>query len=277
MGDLRPLTEARTGADFLVAWLVNDCLSPAASQKLRKYYGRFGIEHSPRIRHWYCEQLRDAEALIGAQPGLRVLEVGSGCGTESLWFALRGATVIALEPSLPFLAVSEERKNIMERALGRKLDCEFVCEPLLKYEDRTGFDLIWLEMAYHHCEPRDEVVSYVAQLLKPGGHLLIVEANALNPLLQLQLFWQRGFKTIVTRKDQDGEPYPLGNERITTSFAVSRAFARHGVQCQSVRFFRLFPGGRSFDSLFPLERAMPSAWPLPCFTHFIYLGRRRDR
>ena len=275
-GDIQALLDAKTGAEFLMAWLANDILTPAAYKKLHKYYRRFDLAKSPRLQHWYGEQIREAEAIIDDQPGLRVLEVGSGCGTESLWFAMREARVIGLEPSPAFVSLSEERKQILERAIGRKLDCRFVCDPLHNYSPPEGFDLIWMEQAYHHCEPRSGVVSQVANLLNSGGHLIIVEANALNPLLQLQLFRQRGFKTIVAQKDKNGEPYLVGNERITTSFDIARVFAKQEIERKSVRFFRLFPSGARFEILFPIERLVPDEWPLPFFTHFVYVGQKSD-
>ena len=271
------LVGAGTAADFLAAWIEGHYLSPESQRRLARYYGRFGIVGFRRMRHWYNRQLRDAERVISARPGLRVLEIGAGCGTESLWFARLGASVVGLEPSPSFTPVAQERLDIFERALGRRLDCRFLCRPFLKYHDSSGFDLIWMEMAYHHLEPRLQVVAHVSRLLKPGGRVIIVEVNALNPLLQLMFFKQRGTRTIVSRRAAEGEEYLLGNERITTAGSIAHAFQAERVARQSIRYFRIFPSGRRFERLLALEKALPGTWPLPFFTHFVYVGRKEPR
>lgn len=272
--EVRRLAEAATSADFLSAWIEGNFLTSESQRRVQNYYAGFGIVGSRRMGHWYREQLRESEDLIALRPGLRVLEIGAGCGTESLWFARLGASVVGLDSSPSFTPVARERLDILERALGRRLDCRFLCRPILKYQDSSGFDLIWMEMAYHHLEPRREVVAHVSRLLKPGGRVIIVEVNGLNPLLQLMFFKQRGTRTIVSRHDAEGAEYSVGNERITTAASIARAFQAEGIRRQSTRYFRIFPSGKRFERLLALERVLPSAWPLPCFTHFVYVGRK---
>jgi SAM-dependent methyltransferase len=134
--------------------------------------------------------------------------------------------------------------------------------------------LIWLEQAFHHLEPRDEVVRRIAKLLRPGGHVVFSEANAFNPLLQLQGLLMRGLKTRVTVETELGM-VSWGHERILSRGALKRLLRRVGIVQVSSRYYRLFPSWPVFESMFALERRMSSFWLPPVFTHYNLVGRKR--
>ena len=75
---------AATAADFLAIWLNQRLLSEENQKIMDQYYRNFRRLNSPRIRFWYNQQLAEAEAMVRSNPGLRVLEVGVGTGTECL-------------------------------------------------------------------------------------------------------------------------------------------------------------------------------------------------
>ena len=89
-GWVHRLQAAADPAAFLTLWLEHDLLDEEAQATLERYCASYRADFSPRMRHCYGEQLREVTALVGARPGARLLEVGCGCGTESLWLALRG-------------------------------------------------------------------------------------------------------------------------------------------------------------------------------------------
>lgn len=96
-------------------------------------------------------------------------------------------------------------------------------------------------MTLHHLEPRPLVCRKVYELLRPGGRLVICEANGWNLLLRLQFFLRRGFKTKIFLTDPEGRRVEYGNERITTPFALCRGLRRAGLRIDSVQSFRLLP------------------------------------
>jgi SAM-dependent methyltransferase len=262
-----------TISDFLTLWLTHELLPPAQQQILRDYYAGYRRHFPPRLQHYYRRQMQEVMALLAARPRSRVLEIGCGTGTESLWMAMHGAAVDAVELTQERFVVANARKAVLERDLGRPLDCTFINVSLLDIEPEAPYDIVWMEQAFHHLEPRDVVVRKVAALLKPGGHVVISEANALNPLLQMQMFRQRGFKTVRHFEDHEGRRHPYGDERIVGAGRLARLFGREGVRTVSIDHYRLFPNSPAFDGLFGVEQATPR-WLRPLFTHYNYVGSK---
>lgn len=268
------LRAAPDAAAFLRLWLDNTLLDGAAERTLKDYYRSFARSFSPRIRRYYAAQMDEVLALVRRRPGLRLLEVGCGCGTESLWLAMHGADVLGIDVRGDRVETARRRAEVMAGHLGRPVTAEFRRAGLLDVAGDAGYDAVWMEQAFHHLEPRDAVVRHLARLLKPGGKLVISEANGWNPLLQLQLLLRRGPRTVTTFIDEDGRELPYGNERVLSAVALRRAFTAVGVRCRSVRHFRMFPNHRLFDPLGGLEDAAARNWLAPLLTHYNYVGER---
>lgn len=260
-------------AGFLAWWLARPRLPTSEQEVFDNYYAGYRRSFGPRMQRLYGEQVREAERLIRAKAGLKVLEIGCGLGTESLWFALLGASVTALDVRADRVAGARARQKVLEAALGRSLDCTFATTPVLELP-MASYDLVWLEQTFHHLEPRADVVPYLAGQVAPGGHLVISEANALNPLLQLELLWRRGLPRVAEQRTEDGRSVFYGVERVTTAGTLCRAFAREGISCLSLRRFRIFPNRPLFEGLAALEAGLEHNWLAPLLTHFNYLGRK---
>lgn len=132
---------------------------------------------------------------------------------------------------------------------------------------------------FHHLEPREQIVGKIAALLAPGGRVVIVEPNALNPLIQFKMFRIRGFNTIVEKIDKaTGEHFIYGNERLVGGHTIVRLFSRHGVEGSS-RLFRLIPTSlakrlwlvRLADLL---EAAHLESLLVPACIHSVYYGTK---
>lgn len=262
---------AKTAADFLAVWLSRPFLSPPNQKMFDDYYKKFCGLESLRLRHWYNEQVREAERFI--TPGTRVLEIGVGTGTEFLWWAMRGASVVGIDAFAYCISTTDERKKVLEDATGRKLDCVTKLVPITAFEDREGFDVVWMEQAFHHLEPRPEVVTRIASLLRPGGRVILSEANALNPLLQAQLLKARGFRMYVDVQTDYGSVL-WGNERILSRGALARWFQSVGIEQESARYYRVFPSHAVFEPFFGLERGVTNQWLAPIFSHYNFVGRK---
>ena len=266
-------TDFATIADFLAWWLRHPVLPEAQQAVFDGYYAGYRGRFGSYMRHHYAGQSAEITALIRERSSPRLLEIGGGCGTEALWFALQGSRVLAIDVNEARLDVARARKEIIERSIGRHLDVEFRFCSLFDLLDNDGFDLIWMEQAFHHVEPRGKVYSTIANLLAPEGRVVISEANGWNPLLQLVLLRRRGFQTIVDRTMPDGERILYGNERITIPSAMARGFQNAGIEQENVRYFRILPNVAAAEALMPVERAIPQ-FAAPLFSHYNYVGRK---
>ena len=179
----------------------------------------------------------------------------------------------AVDLNEPRLRVANRRKRVLEQELGRQISLRFRPVSVLELDSSEGYEVIWMEQAFHHLEPRDEIVDKLVNLLKPNGYLIVAEANALNPLLQLQLFLRRGFQTKRVFVDHRGKRHLLGIERILSAHTLRRLFTRRGIVCRGISYFRVFPNHRFFSHLWKLEEALPISLT-PLFTHYNYVGQK---
>jgi len=269
--DANRIAAAESISEFLALWLESDLLPDEQRSVLHRYYSSYVRAFPARIRHYYDRQTLEVADLVGRNPGCRLLEVGCGCGTESLWLALNGARVDGIDLNRERLEVARCRARVLEEGTGRALPVRFMRRSVLEDAGDDRYDVIWMEQAFHHLEPRREVVARLAALLAPGGHLVISEANGWNPLLQLMLLRRRGFRTLKEYVDHDGVRHPYGDERILSARSLRRTLAAAGIRCLGTRHFRVFPNHPRFDALLAFERAVPQAL-LPLFTHFNYVG-----
>lgn len=263
-------------SDFLAAWF--DCmqqLDDDARNQFGRYYAGYLKRFDPYMRASYDRRLEPL--LRHAHPGTRVLEVGSGCGSESLLMALRGCDVTGLELHKQRLHTARQRLALLEDARG-PLSCRFLDGSLfdddLDLGDAEGFDLIWMEEVFHHLEPRGRVAERIAELTRPGGLVVIAETNALNPLVQLSLLRARGLPKVRTFTDDGGRERQYGVERVTSARRLARLFEDRGFETEWVRHERLFPNlGVAPHALMTLERGLKFL-PRFSFVHFSYVARR---
>ena len=277
VGALRAFDASRHAAsDFLAAWL--DCasrLEDEARHQFERYYAGYLKRFDAYMRHSYDRRLEPLLARV--EGGTRVLEVGSGCGSECLLLACLGCEVTGIEIHGKRLHTARERQSLLEELRGAPLPCRFVEGSLFDEELDLGgalFDIVWMEEAFHHLEPRDRVGESIAALLPAGGHLVIAETNALNPLVQLQLLRARGWPKTRTVTDDRGRTHEYGVERVTSAGRLARLFGDAGFRTELVRHERLFPNlGMAPDALMALERLLTFA-PRSAFVHYTWVGRR---
>lgn len=266
------LVGAKSISDFLQQWLDGDFLRGEEWDTFSRYYVSYIDHFGSYIKFHYGAQTRELFGALAQDKSKKILEIGCGCGTESLWVALQGYTVKGIDISDEMLRVARARQGVLEAALGRKLACDFEKRSVLDISGEQ-YDVIWMEQAFHHLEPRAEVLKKLSALLRPGGRLVICEVNAWNPMLQAVFFKQRGFNTIST--DEHGGQ--VGNERILTAKALGRLLARHGIREERIRYFRFFPNKPWVDwiaSRFGVVDDKDIAMLRPLYTHYNYVGAK---
>ena len=120
-------------ATFLFWWFEQLRLPDQDQEILEDYYASFRRSFGPRMRRLYSEQVREVEGILKDRPGLRLLEIGCGLGTESLWFALKGARVTGLDVRKDRITVARERQQVVEDMLDHSLACTFEIASVLDY------------------------------------------------------------------------------------------------------------------------------------------------
>jgi 2-polyprenyl-3-methyl-5-hydroxy-6-metoxy-1,4-benzoquinol methylase len=269
------LAKTENIGDFLSCWLENRFLEPPHQEVFDKYYWSYRRHFGQRMREAYSEQIREAIELTKGRPGAKVLEIGFGLGTESLWLSMQGANVVAIDILGDFEKAARRRKEILEQDIGQPLSCEFRRTSVMDLDDEEVYDVIWMEQTFHHLEPREAVADKIVSLIKPGGHLVVSEVNALNPFMQFQLFIARGTNMYFTHVDEEGKEILIGRERIVTAQRLKHIFAKRHVYCKNVRYFRIFPNHPMFDKFGRVEKLLTRNWLAPLQSHFNYVGQRK--
>ena len=145
--------------------------------------------------HWYATPLGhwvdrlEKQAVFELLPplnGLRILEAGCGTGEFSAGFALGKAQVLGIDLS----ETSIERAKALAKKFKLK-NVEFKQMDLLKNNlPKKHFDFIFSMGVLHHTEKPKEAFGKLAELLKPGGCIVIGLYNkyARLPVLLQSLF-----------------------------------------------------------------------------------------
>jgi 2-polyprenyl-3-methyl-5-hydroxy-6-metoxy-1,4-benzoquinol methylase len=108
---------------------------------------------------------------LGSLPGKRVLDIGCGQGDTSVFFALGGAEVHALDVSEKMVSVTTELAK--RHGVSGRVHAEVCRVEDVKYAD-DYFDLIFADGVLHHLDMPQAVPSIV-RVLKPGGRGVFLE------------------------------------------------------------------------------------------------------
>lgn len=203
---------------------------------------------------------------IYGRSNVRVLDCGTGLGTEDLLFALLGAEVVGVDLRTPRLELAEKRVARWSKELGRQLPIELHLENLFDLEFDNRFDLIWVKEAISHIHPLPEFYAWALKSLKPGGQLMVTDPNAEKTSTRESIDAEREGELIKTwPHPRTGEPIPYADERILTVPQLMAGMQAAGFDAGEVEVF--VPG-----------QSTPPRWlwrmifrPL---NHFLPLSRR---
>ena len=235
----------KDSGNFLNWWFEKPRLDGRAAVTFSNYYTNYENNFYGYLkgiwsdRHLELDQELDA---LKKKDGVEILDLGCGTGSVSLYMGhkLQGTgKVLGVDINKERLFCANERKRVMERELGVTVNCEFSESNVLSLPQDRKFDLIYLEEALHHMEPRHSIVRKVCRLLKDGGVLIISEVNAYNPFMQISVFLKRGFRTVQEKVGEDGKFYLYGAERIIPARQVARLFCYNDLRMVSLRYFRV--------------------------------------
>lgn len=231
--------------------LQNPKISKIAYQTFKKYYSSW-YNIFPLIKqYYYVERLVPVVDLIRFRKIKKVLDIGSGCGTEAIFFASLGCHVLGIDLSKERINCAEERKIYYENLLRKRLDVEFKLGSFFDINIQKKFDIIWMLETIHHIEPSLKALKLAHNFLNEGGYIIISEPNGLNPLVQIQLFFKRGIllhKQIFNTKTNKMVPY--GNENIFLLWKMRRMLKVAGFKTVKVSYQRFLPYNKLTEKYF---------------------------
>lgn len=110
-------------------------------------------------------------AALPERPGAKLLDIGCGTGRLLELVAPRVAQAIGVDASRDMLALA--RTRLAERGLAhcavRQADMYRLPLP------DAGFDVVTLQMVLHYAEDPAAALAEAARVLKPGGHLVLLD------------------------------------------------------------------------------------------------------
>ncbi len=111
----------------------------------------------------------------------RVLDIGCGTGTNSIWLARQGFEVVGLDLSGEAIGIARRRAE--EQAVS----CRFVCEDFLQFDAKDGEYVFLFDRGCFHSIPTDKgrrlFAARAAQVLASCGLWLSMIGNSDDPLL----------------------------------------------------------------------------------------------
>ncbi len=118
--------------------------------------------------------MRTAE-VSGIRPGVKVLDVSSGRGTQAVYYAQEfGADVTGLDISTEMVQASTALAD--QEGLGARVRFELGDSQALPFED-ASFDVVINECAVGIPDDSQGVVDEMIRVVKPGGRIAIHEST----------------------------------------------------------------------------------------------------
>ncbi|KAJ4520089.1 hypothetical protein HRR83_002052 [Exophiala dermatitidis] len=121
---------------------------------------------------------------LGLPPGSRVLDAGAGSGYVAIHMAQKGLNVQAID--ITPIHLEDARRNVDKHGLQDKVDVRFGDYHDLSDFSDTSFDGIYTMETFVHADEPIRVLRNFYRLLRPGGVLVLNEAdfNRNSELLQ---------------------------------------------------------------------------------------------
>ncbi|MBD3359737.1 MAG: methyltransferase domain-containing protein [Candidatus Buchananbacteria bacterium] len=132
----------------------------------------------------------------------KILDVGCGLGESAIYFAQKGANVIAIDTSSGMLNFTDKlakNKDIAERlellVMSADDDWPWV----------NQFDYIYAANVFHHVANKKTFLQNINQALKPGGSFFIWDPLKYNPIINIYRTIAQEVRTVdespIGRKD----------------------------------------------------------------------------
>ena len=167
---------------------------------IEAYEGESGRTLAARYETISPEHLFAAIVDLFPSPPAAILDIGAGSGRDVAWFARKGYTVLAVEPSETMRTAGQERHQ------GSQVQWLDDSLPELKEVYRVGpsFDAIFVSAVWMHVLPskRKRAFRKLVGLLKPGAKLFI--SLRLGPVDQQRSMFPVSSEEIISLAQTNG-------------------------------------------------------------------------
>jgi SAM-dependent methyltransferase len=164
-----------------------------ASQQayLSAYYNEAGLLHKWRrsfFRRHYAEPFGQALTfLLDSKHQPLILDLGCGTGTQSLAFALCGASVVALDLDTNALSVLERRKQFYEEKTGKTLNITTCAADVFDFDlsQIPPIDGLYSLFAFNLMQPTAALLGRLAPRFASQARIAVQDGNRLSWLSHL--------------------------------------------------------------------------------------------
>lgn len=133
------------------------------------------------FKYAYLRNFREsAEFLFSGNQHPLILDLGCGIGTQSLYFALMGATVLALDLNTASLDIMRKRISFYEENLLKdKLNITVHCANAFEfdYSSIPPIDGVYSMFAFNIIQPSSKLISLIVPHMSKTGKFAILDGN----------------------------------------------------------------------------------------------------
>ena len=167
--------------------------------------GEDALKINVRLMNEACTapEMRYIRQVLGDLKGKSLLDVGSGLGEASVYFALEGAAVTATDLSQKMLELAQ---RLAERN-GTTIMIHKAAAENLGLRDDQQFDIVYAGNLFHHVD-LDPALRNILRHLKPGGILVSWDPVAYNPAIN---FYRKRAMEVRT---VDEHPFTLSDIKV---------------------------------------------------------------
>jgi SAM-dependent methyltransferase len=190
---------------------------PEREEREREFHDRWAsetaldeIRFTAAFEHPAALENRYILERAGDLTGLRLLDIGSGLGESSVYFASRGARVTAADLSSGMLATT----SALAARHNLTVDTLLIADEQYDFGEEQ-YDIVYGANVLHHVENRPRFLTAVHACLKQGGRYYFWDPVAYNPAINV-------YRRLATRvRTEDESPLKtsdllLFHERFST-------------------------------------------------------------
>lgn len=147
----------------------------------KNYYGCFLNERTRSYyQHHFIRFIAESLKFLftdSRQP--RILDIGCGCGMQSILMSILGAEVVAVDINPEAINVCKQRCEFYEDVVRKKIPITFIQGDILQQKrgDIGWFNGIYSLFAWEHVSPQSTIVEVASGLLKPFGRIALQNTN----------------------------------------------------------------------------------------------------